>query len=147
MARVYDFWLGGKDNFAADRVVAEQVAAVYPDVRAAVRAQRAFLARAVHFLVAEEGIRQFLDIGTGLPSANNTHQDVAAEEVAQGVQRYNERAAAPVAARTHAEVCRFFAGLDLVEPGVVQAHRWRPGVGDLSGGHDLAIYAGVGRKP
>jgi hypothetical protein len=55
MARVYDFWLGGKDNFAADRVVAEQVAAAYPDVRAAVRAQRAFLTRAVHFLVAEAG--------------------------------------------------------------------------------------------
>ena len=73
--------------------------------------------------------------------------DVAAEEVAQGVQRYNEQAAAPVAARTHAEVCRFFAGLDLVEPGVVQVHRWRPGAGDLSGGRDLAIYAGVGRKP
>jgi hypothetical protein len=74
MARVYDFWLGGKDNFAADRVVAERVAAAYPDVLVAVRAQRAFLARAVHFLVVEAGIRQFLDIGTGLPSANNTHQ-------------------------------------------------------------------------
>src|SRR6202046_3511795 len=74
MARVYDFWLGGRDNFAADRAVAEQVAAAYPDIRIAVRAQRAFLARAVHFLVTEAGIRQFLDIGTGLPSANNTHQ-------------------------------------------------------------------------
>ncbi len=73
--------------------------------------------------------------------------DVAAEEVAQGVQRYNEQAAALVAARTHGEVCRFFTGLDLVEPGVVQVHRWRPGAGDLSGGRDLAIYAGVGRKP
>jgi S-adenosyl methyltransferase len=74
MARVYDFWLGGKDNYAADRAVAEQVAAAYPDVRAAVRAQRAYLARAVDFLVTQAGIRQFLDIGTGLPSANNTHQ-------------------------------------------------------------------------
>ena len=74
MARVYDFWLDGKDNYAADRAVAEQVAAAYPNVRAAVRAQRAFLARAVRFLVTEAGIRQFLDIGTGLPSANNTHQ-------------------------------------------------------------------------
>jgi S-adenosyl methyltransferase len=74
MARVYDYWLGGKDNYAADRAVAEQVATAYPDIRAAVRAQRAFLARAVHFLVTEAGIRQFLDIGTGLPSANNTHQ-------------------------------------------------------------------------
>ena len=74
MARVYDFWLGGKDNYAADRVVAEQVAGAYPDIRDAVRAQRAFLARVVRFLVTEAGIRQFLDIGTGLPSANNTHQ-------------------------------------------------------------------------
>ncbi len=251
MARVYDFWLGGKDNFAADRVVAEQVAAAYPDVRAAVRAQRAFLARAVHFLVAEAGIRQFLDIGTGLPSANNTHQvaqgaapasrvvyvdndpivlsharallasapegattyidadlrdtgtileqaaaildfrepvavmllgilqgipgpdepaaiiarlmnavapgsylalsqiagDVAADEVGEGLQRYNERSPVPVVARTHAEVCRFFTGLDLVEPGVVQVHRWRGGTGDAGAGRDLAIYVGVGQKP
>jgi S-adenosyl methyltransferase len=73
--------------------------------------------------------------------------DVAADEVAEGVQRYNEQAAVPVAARTHAEVCRFFAGLDLLEPGVVQVHRWRPGAGDLGKGRDLAIYAGVGRKP
>jgi S-adenosyl methyltransferase len=251
MARVYDFWLGGKDNYAADRAVAEQVAAAYPDIRDAVRAQRAFLARAVHFLATEAGIRQFLDIGTGLPSANNTHQvaqravpqsrvvyvdndpivlaharalltgspegetayidadlrntgmilegaaklldfgqpvavmllgilqgipdednpgaiiarvmdavppgsylaltqiarDVAADEVAEGVQRYNQQAAFPVAARTHAATCRFFAGLDLVEPGVVQVHRWRPPAGDLGTDRNLAIYAGVGRKP
>jgi hypothetical protein len=51
------------------------------------------------------------------------------------------------AARTHAEVCRFFAGLDLIEPGVVPVHRWRAGTGDLSKGRDLAIYTGVGRKP
>jgi S-adenosyl methyltransferase len=66
--------------------------------------------------------------------------------VAEGVQRYNEQATAPVEARTHAEVCRFFAGLDLVEPGVVQVHRWRRGAGDQDDGRDLAIYAGVGRK-
>jgi hypothetical protein len=73
--------------------------------------------------------------------------DVAADEVAEGVQRYNEQTAIAVAARTHAEVCRFFAGLDLVKPGVVHVHRWRPGGGDLGNGRDLAIYAGVGRKP
>ena len=73
--------------------------------------------------------------------------DVAAHEVAEGVQRYNDQAVVPVAARTHAEVCRFFAGLDLVEPGVVQVHRWRPGAGDLGERRDLAIYAGVARKP
>jgi hypothetical protein len=251
MARVYDYWLGGKDNYAADRAVAEQVAVAYPDIRDAVRAQRAFLARSVRFLVAEAGVRQFLDIGTGLPSANNTHQvaqrevpqsrvvyvdndpivlsharalltgspegetayidadlrdtatilegaadlldfgqpvavmllgilqgipdedepgaviarlmdavpsgsylaltqiagDVAADEVAEGVQRYNERAAFPVAARTHAEACQFFAGLELLEPGVVQVHRWRPEIWDLGSNRNLAIYAGVGRKP
>jgi len=250
MARVYDFWLGGKDNYAADRVVAEQVAAASPDVRAAVRAQREFLARAVHYLVTQAGITQFLDIGTGLPSANNTHQvaqraapqsrvvyvdndpivlaharallasslegatayidadlratgtileqaagvldfgqpvavmllgilqgipdkeepgaiiarlmaavppgsylalsqlagDVATDEVADGVQRYNQQVAFPVTARTHAEVSRFFAGLELLEPGVVQVHRWRPAPGITGSARDLAIYAGVGRK-
>jgi hypothetical protein len=78
-ARVYDYWLGGKDNFAADREAAEQVIAVRPTIRSDVRANRAFLGRAVRFLAGEAGIRQFLDIGTGLPSANNTH------EVAQSV--------------------------------------------------------------
>ncbi len=73
--------------------------------------------------------------------------DVAADEVAEGVQRYNAQAAAPVAARTQAEVSRFFAGLELIEPGIVQVHRWRPGTGDLGSGRNLAIYAGVGRKP
>jgi hypothetical protein len=74
VARVYDYWLGGRNNFAADRQVAERVIATYPGVRAGVRAQRAFLGRVVRYLVAEAGIRQFLDVGTGLPSADNTHE-------------------------------------------------------------------------
>jgi len=78
-ARVYDYWLGGKDNFAADREAAERVLAATPGLRFRVRANRAFLARAVRYLAGEAGIRQFLDIGTGIPSANNTH------EVAQAV--------------------------------------------------------------
>ena len=73
-ARVYDYWLGGKDNFAADREAAEQVMAANPTVLHGVRANRAFLARAVRYLAAEAGIRQFLDLGTGLPTADNTHQ-------------------------------------------------------------------------
>ena len=68
-ARVWDYWLGGKDNFAADREAAEQVVAACPSIAAAARADRAFLGRAVHYLAAEAGIRQFLDIGTGLPTA------------------------------------------------------------------------------
>jgi hypothetical protein len=74
IARVYDYWLGGKDNFAADRDVAEQVIATGNPVTENVRANRAFLGRAVRYLAEEAGIRQFLDIGTGLPSANNTHE-------------------------------------------------------------------------
>jgi S-adenosyl methyltransferase len=74
IARVYDYWLGGKDNFAADRDLAEKFMRADPAVTAGVRSNRAFLGRAVHYLVAEAGIRQFLDIGTGIPTANNTHE-------------------------------------------------------------------------
>jgi O-methyltransferase involved in polyketide biosynthesis len=74
IARVYDYWLGGKDNFAADRELGERTLAAYPNLVFSVRANRAFLARAVRFLAAEMGIRQFLDIGTGIPTANNTHE-------------------------------------------------------------------------
>ncbi|HEX4258475.1 MAG TPA: SAM-dependent methyltransferase [Streptosporangiaceae bacterium] len=73
-ARVWDYWLGGKDNFAADREAGEQVIAAMPSVDASARAGRTFLATAVHYLAAGMGIRQFLDIGTGLPTANNTHE-------------------------------------------------------------------------
>ena len=74
IARVYDYWLGGKDNFAADRELAEKFMLADPSVTAGVRSNRAFLGRAVHYLVAEAGVRQFLDIGTGIPTANNTHE-------------------------------------------------------------------------
>jgi S-adenosyl methyltransferase len=79
-ARVYDYFLGGKDNFAADRDIAQQMLALVPTGRTIARENRAFLGRAVRYLVAEAGVRQFLDIGTGLPSANNVHE--VAQEVA-----------------------------------------------------------------
>jgi hypothetical protein len=79
VARVYNYWLGGKDNFAADRAAAEQAMAAFPDIVHSARANRAFLRRTVAYLVGTAGIRQFLDIGTGIPSANNTH------EVAQSI--------------------------------------------------------------
>ena len=78
-ARIWNYWLGGKDHFEVDRAAGEQAIAAYPDIVFSVRANRAFLARAVRFLAADCGIRQFLDIGTGIPTANNTH------EVAQSV--------------------------------------------------------------
>jgi trans-aconitate methyltransferase len=72
-ARRYDYWLGGKDNFAADRESGDMVAAQFPGIRIAVIENRKFLRRAVH-LLAEQGVRQFLDIGAGLPTADNVHQ-------------------------------------------------------------------------
>lgn len=79
-ARFWNYLLGGKDNYPVDRAAAEQILAIAPGFRDAARAVRGFLARAVRHLVSEVGIRQFLDIGTGLPTANNTHE-VAQETV------------------------------------------------------------------
>ena len=73
-ARVWNYWLDGKDNFAVDRAVGDQVREVFPEIVEAARYSRAFLRRAVTFLAGEAGIRQFLDVGTGLPTADNTHE-------------------------------------------------------------------------
>jgi S-adenosyl methyltransferase len=73
-ARMYDYWLGGHDNFAADRIAALKVSQTLPEAAALARANRAFLGRAVRYLAAEAGIRQFLDLGTGLPTGGNVHQ-------------------------------------------------------------------------
>ena len=248
-ARVYDYWLGGKDNFAADREAGDQVIAAQPAVLIGVRANRAFLGRAVRYLAGQLGIRQFLDIGTGIPAANNTHEvaqsaapgsrvvyvdndpivlvharallnntdgptayldadlrdpgkilraaartldfsqpvavmllmilhlipdsddpyrivrrlmdatapgshlvlshpasDIDAAAAARATQRYNALVSPPQTRRTHAEVCRFFDGLHLLEPGVVATNRWRPvdGVGSPCRAPN---HAGVGRKP
>lgn len=79
IARAYDAYLGGKDNYAVDRAVVERTDEVLPEVRACARANRAFLRRVVRYLVREAGVRQFIDLGSGLPSAGNVH------EVAQGI--------------------------------------------------------------
>jgi hypothetical protein len=247
-ARVYDYWLGGKDNFAADRAAAERVLEAKPEIRDNVRANRRFLAKAVRYLTAEAGIQQFLDIGTGIPTANNTHEvaqavrpearvvyvdndpivlaharalltsvagptmfidadlregktilsragetlnfsqpvavmliavlhlipdeddpwgivasfmdavpsgsylvlshparDVETARSARAAQRYNEQVATPMHRRTRAEVARFFDGLELIEPGLVQMHQWRPGLADPVA--PSSGYAVVGRKP
>jgi SAM-dependent methyltransferase len=73
-ARIWNYWLGGKDNYAADREVGDQIREVYPDIVNIARHARAFLGRAVRYLASDEGIRQFLDIGTGLPTVDNTHE-------------------------------------------------------------------------
>jgi SAM-dependent methyltransferase len=247
-ARVYDYWLGGKDNFAADREAAEEVLKAKPGIRLNVRANRAFLVRSVGYLAGEAGVRQFLDIGTGIPAANNTHEvaqsvapgagvvyvdndpivlsharalltsasgptafidadlrdpgkilgqaartldftepvalmmiavlhlipdeqdpwglvseylralpsgsylvishpasDVDSGSSERAAQRYNERVASRMRRRSREEMARFFDGLDLVEPGIVQLHQWR--ATDTSLTAPSSGYAGVGRKP
>jgi hypothetical protein len=250
-ARVYDYWLGGRANFAADREAAKQAIAANPDIVPAVRANRAFLGRAVRYLAGEAGLRQFLDIGTGIPTENNTHEvaqaiapdsrivyvdndplvlahahyllrgspegecayifadlrdpdgirqqaaatldagqpvavmlmavlqyvpdadgphgivarlmadtpsgsylaishpasDIGADQVAQSMRRYNERAHNPATPRTHADVTRFFDGLELLEPGVVQPPAWRPDPGGQPAAAPLPMWCAVGRKP
>jgi hypothetical protein len=249
-ARVYNAILGGKDNYAADRAAAEATIRAFPGNAMAARANRAFLARAVHYLAVEAGIRQFLDIGTGLPSANNTHEvaqaaapgcrvvyvdndpivlqhaqvlltsaepgatsyieadlrdprkilqqaarlldftqpvavmlvavlhlisdddnpwqivntlmdavpagsylavshlanDLYPEQMAELARGFNERAAVKVMLRDHAEVSRFFGGLELVDPGIVQVSSWRPR-SDLEAAAPAILWAGVARKP
>jgi hypothetical protein len=248
IARVYNYWLGGKDNFAADREAAELVISSYPTILASVRAQRDFLGRAVEYLVAQAGIRQFLDIGTGLPTASNTHEvaqlvapesrvvyvdndpivlaharallasdpqgstayldadlrntaeilaeaaetldfsqpiavmligvlhcipdaddpaglvgrlldavppgsylaiahpasDIHASQIGAATKRLNQVMADPVTMRSHDQVARFLDGLDLVEPGLVQVHRWRADPADPDS--ELANYGAVARK-
>jgi len=79
-ARIWNFWMGGEDNFAADRAAGEAVAQVYPEIVDMARQSRRFLIRVVRHLAAEVGVRQFLDVGTGLPTMQNTH------EVAQAIE-------------------------------------------------------------
>lgn len=78
-ARIWNYWMGGKDNYEVDRVAGDAGIAVYPDITRMATQSRRFLIRVVHYLASEAGIRQFLDIGTGLPTMQNTH------EVAQSV--------------------------------------------------------------
>jgi hypothetical protein len=256
-ARVYDYMLGGKDNFEADRKAAEQALAVNPTGRAGPLENRAFMVRAVRYLAAEAGIRQFLDIGTGIPTSPNVHEvaqsaapasriayadndpvvlaharalmnsgpdgrtvyidgdmrvpdsilnapalseildlslpvgllliavlhliddaqeaygycrryvaampsgsylvvthlsdDLAPERIRNVSQSMRQRGMTLVP-RSKAGIERFFDGLDLVEPGLELAHRWRPDPGTVSGSHpgydaDVSIYSAVARKP
>ena len=78
-ARIWNYWLGGKDNYTVDRQAGEEFAGTFPGITDMARQVRLFLFRAIQYLVVEAGVRQFLDIGTGLPTANNTH------EIAQGM--------------------------------------------------------------
>src|SRR5436305_1527889 len=124
---MYDYYLGGAHNFAVDRELAEKALRAMPDGRALARANRAFLQRSVRFLT-RAGIRQFLDIGSGIPTVGNVH------EVAQRI--------AP-----DARVA--YAGFGLLEPGVVWAPQWHPDQPEDVGTQPerSGSYVGVGRRP
>jgi hypothetical protein len=248
-ARVYDYWLGGKDNYAADRAAAEAVIAVRPAIVRDIRANRDFMRRAAAFLAAQ-GVRQFLDIGTGIPTRPNLHEvaqeiapdarivyadndpvvlaharallvstpkgetaylqadlrdtgtilqdaartldfaqptavmlvsilqlirdeddpygivarlmsevprgsylvlthpasDILGELVAETARRYNQSVVTPVTLRAFGQFARFFDGLELVDPGIVQCHRWRPRPGEPVSEYEVAGWGAVGRK-
>jgi hypothetical protein len=129
-ARMYDAYLGGKDNYAVDREAVRQVLRAGPEVRDTARANRAFLRRAVGFLAGEAGIRQFIDIGTGIPAAGNVHE--VAEQTATGTRVvYVDND--PIV-HTHANALLTGSGstrivlADLREPEAILAH---PKVGEL----------------
>jgi len=248
-ARVWNYLLGGKDNFAADRATGDLILTLFPGIAHVARVQRRFLARAVRYL-ADAGVIQFLDIGTGLPTANNTHQ--VAQQVAprsrivyvdndplvlvhaealltsapdgvtsyieadvrdpdailrgaartldfsrpvalmmlgimgqiddsdepgsivawlldalppgsylalsdgtdtnpelnQAIAVYNQNSASSYHLRSPDRIAGFFAGLDLVPPGVVTTSRWRPDVRDAEEEpKEIDAICGVGRKP
>jgi hypothetical protein len=249
-ARLWNYLLGGKDNFAADREAAEYALALMPELRLSARADREFLGRAVRYLVHEAGIRQFLDIGTGLPTADNTHVvaqreapesrvvyvdndpmvlvharalltsstqgatdyieadirnpgpilaaarttldfgqpiaimllgilnfvvdddqatavvrellaavpagshlvishptlEVNREAVEQSMRSWNESGAAPITARTPEQIRGFFAGLELLGPGVVTCSAWRPDPTTDTVSEQISEYGGAGRK-
>jgi hypothetical protein len=128
-ARIWNYWLGGKDNYAVDRQAGDKVAAMLPSIVAQARADRAFLGRAVRYLAGEAGIRQFLDIGTGLPTADNTHQ-VAQRAAPESRIVYADNDplvlvhARALLASTPEGVCDYVDG-DLHDPGTILAQAGR----------------------
>ncbi len=171
-ARVYDYFLSGKDNFEADRVAAEAAIQAFPRTAESARACRAFLRRVVLYLAAEVGIRQFLDIGTGLPSGQNVHevaQSAAPEakivyvdndpvvlaharalltSTREGTTVYLDADLRDLekiltkAART----LDFSQPVAVLEPGVVQLSKWRPRT-EAESEAAAALWGGVARKP
>lgn len=170
-ARVYGYWLGGKDNYRADRTAAEEVGQ-RPQVVTGARANHAFLGRVVRYLAGQRGIRQFVDIGRGLPAPGSMLEvaqadpagivaklaarlapgsgiaishltaDFAPEQVRAGVAAYNSLVPAPITARSHARVTGLFGELSLVAPGVVPVAEWRPDAARWPS-HPADLHAGL----
>jgi hypothetical protein len=129
VARIYDYLLGGKDNFAADRAAADAMVQAYPEIVDAMRANRKFLARAVGYLAADQQVRQFLDIGTGIPTANNTHEVAQAVLPASRIVYVDSDPVVLVHARalltSSREGATAYVEADLREPETILAHAAR----------------------
>ena len=127
-ARVWNYLLGGKDNFAADREVGDLILRMFPGIAHIARLQRRFLARAVRYLALSDG--------TDTSPALN-----------QAIAAYNQNSASSYHLRSPAEIARFFDGLTLVSPGVVTTSRWRPDLADASAEpREVDAICGVARK-
>jgi SAM-dependent methyltransferase len=145
-ARVYNYWLGGRENFAADRALGDAMIAAMPSTRFAARANRAFLGRAVRFLAAEAGIRQFLDIGCGIPAAGNTHEVAQAAPDSRVVYVDNDPivlAHAKALMKGGAADATAFIQADLHEPDQILANPLLPRTLDLNKPVALMLVAVV----
>jgi hypothetical protein len=124
-ARRYNYWLGGKDNFAADRASADAIEKIYPHIRTAAVENRRFLHRAVRYLVQVAGVRQFLDIGTGLPTADNTHEVAQRQDPAARVVYVDNDPLVLVHARallvSHPAAAAAYLDADLRQPDTILA--------------------------
>lgn len=149
MERMHNCALGGKDNFASDREAVQKPVRLAPENACVSQDQLAVLGKAVRF-AAEQGIRQFLDLGAGLPSLGSTHEVARLIQPEARVVYVDEvfaKSPTPMKYRSRDEVLRFFPGLDLVEPGLTTVTRWREEPSDAR--FDAAgswTLAGVGRK-
>ncbi|MDQ7904973.1 SAM-dependent methyltransferase [Phytohabitans sp. ZYX-F-186] len=137
-ARMWNYRMGGKDNFQADRAAGDAVAGVYPEIAVMARESRKFLIRVVRHLAAEAGIRQFVDVGTGLPTMQNTH------EVVEGADKLAQSGGVPYVLRSPDDLAACFEGLTLVEPGLVPIPLWRPDEPDPVA---IDAYGAVARRP
>jgi hypothetical protein len=170
-ARVYDYLLGGSNNYPPDRAAAEQAAAGWPALPTSMRQNRLFVQRVGRYLAGTEGVRQFLDVGSGIPTSPNLHEVVGdaatvlyvdndpvvlAEgrsllaaghdpTVLDAANAYTARGM-HTTVRTHEQIEKFSSGLELLEPGVTLIHRWRPDGPPISD-TDVAMSGGVARKP
>jgi hypothetical protein len=149
-ARIWNYWLGGRDNYEVDRTAGDAFREMFPGIIDGARAARYFLARAVRHLTGEEKVRQFLDIGTGLPNVHNTHeiaQRVAPASRIVYVDNDPLVLAHARALRSPEQLARFFDGLEMVEPGLTSCSRWRPDAAAFGLPEEVHQYGGIGRKP